>query len=384
MPYPHAQAALERMFGEPVTRLFGPPYGHVITPATVPMVPLRGNARTDWEGQVISMCADRAREFLIKAEASNVGSETMDQVTDDVRRLVTAYQQVPLERILGDMADTQTRVFALLERRQRPDQMRDLYLLAGVASGLMARASHDLGAPHDAMTQARAAYACADNAGHNGLRAWTRGLQTLIAYWSGDFTESARYAELGIQAADHTTGTAAVWLASGQARTLAALNRIDEARQAIERARDARDRVVPDELDSLGGVCTFSHPRQLYYAADALTWGGKETAAETDRLATEALTAYAMADDRDRAFGDEAGTRCDLAIARTLRGEFDGAGDALKPVLAMPPSQRTHGVMASIDYVRRAIPADAGTDRTALGLRDAIEVFTAERLAIPG
>ncbi|MGH4014892.1 MAG: hypothetical protein ACRDSL_13430 [Pseudonocardiaceae bacterium] len=60
--------------------------------------------------------------------------------------------------------------FGLLEGRQRPEQTRDLYLIAGITCGLMAKASHDLGAAHDAMTQARTGYACADNAGHNGLR----------------------------------------------------------------------------------------------------------------------------------------------------------------------------------------------------------------------
>ncbi|MGA9312041.1 MAG: hypothetical protein WBV74_16985, partial [Pseudonocardiaceae bacterium] len=185
LPYPQAQAALERLFGEPVTRLLGPPYG---TGAPRPTrhrdraAPERGNARTDWEGQVIAMSADRARDFLTRIEASNVGAETLDQLIDDVRRLVTAYQQQPLPTLLSDLVDTQDRAFGLLEGRQRPAQTRDLYLLTGIACGLMAKASHDLGAPHDAMTHARTGYACADNAGHDGLRAWTRGSQALITY----------------------------------------------------------------------------------------------------------------------------------------------------------------------------------------------------------
>ena len=64
----------------------------------------------------------------------------------------------------------------------------------------MAEASHDLGAPHDAMTQARAGYACADNADHDGLRARIRSLQSGIAYWSGRLDDSVRYARLGAEA----------------------------------------------------------------------------------------------------------------------------------------------------------------------------------------
>lgn len=386
LPYPHAQAALERLFGEPVARLFGPAYGlgsAVQAKRYDNLIPLRGSARTDWEGQVIAMCADRARDFLARAESSNVGPETIDQLIDDVRRLVTVYPQKPLETILQDMADTQDRAFTLLEGRQKPEQARDLYLLAGVTSGLMAKASHDLGASHDALTQARAGYACADNAGHDGLRAWTRGLQALITYWAGRFVDSVRYADLGAEAAERSRGTAAVWLASGKARALAALNRMDEAHAAIDQATAARDLVQPDELDDLGGLCTFSRPRQLYYAADTLAWGGEQEATHTERVATEALDAYAVAPAQERAFGDESGTRCDLAVARVLRGEIDGAAEALAPVLRLPPAQRIHGIVTSVDHVRRVLQGIDQPSPVVTDLRGAIENFTTERLALP-
>ncbi|MGH3754574.1 MAG: hypothetical protein ACRDRP_18115 [Pseudonocardiaceae bacterium] len=358
LPYPAAQGTLEKMFGEPVTRLLGPPYG-IQAPQPVRCrhgaAPGRGTARTDWEGQVIAMSADRARDFLTRIEASNVGAETLDQLIDDVRRLVTAYQQQPLPTLLGDLVDTQDRAFGLLEQRQRPAQTRDLYLMTGITCGLMAKASHDLGASHDAMTQARAGYACADNAGHDGLRAWIRGLQALITYWSGRYADSVRYAQLGAEAAARPSGTSGVWLASSEARSLAALNRFEEAHAALDRATEAREHLQPDELDTLGGLCTFSRPRQLYYAADALAWGGETEANHTQRLALEALDAYAGAPGQDRAFGDESGARCALALARVFLGEIDGAADALAPVLELPPPKRIHGIVTSVEQVRTAL-----------------------------
>jgi hypothetical protein len=386
LPYPPAQAALEQLFGEPVARLFGPPYG---IGAVRPLrhrdgaVPERGSARTDWEGQVIAMSTDRARDFLARIEASNVGAETLDQLIDDVRRLVTAYQQQPLPTLLGDLADTQDRAFELLEGRQRPAQTRDLYLIAGIACGLMAKASHDLGAPHDAMTQARTGYACADNAGHDGLRAWTRGLQALITYWSGRLEDSVRYARLGAEEAARSRGTAGIWLASSEARALAALHRLEDAHIALARATEARDRMQPDELDSLGGLCTFSHPRQLYYAADSLAWGGEAEANDTERRALEALDAYAGAADEDRAFGDESGTRSALAVARVLLRQIDGAAEALAPVLELPPPKRIHGIVTSVEHVRTALRAVEDPGRDAVELAGAIEGFTSERLALP-
>src|SRR5258708_1709360 len=90
-----------------------------------------------------------------------------------------------LQRMFGKPVEAQDLVFALLESRQRPEHLRQLYFLGGVTGGLLAKASHDLGNPHAALTQARTAFMCADNADHHGLRAWVRGLQSLVSYWAG-------------------------------------------------------------------------------------------------------------------------------------------------------------------------------------------------------
>ena len=386
LPYPAARGNLETMFGEPVERLLGPPYGLATlrpTRCDNGSTPGRGSARTDWQGQVITMSTDRARDFLSRIEATNVGSETLDQLTDDVRRLVVAFQQQPLPTLLGDLVDTQERAFTLLEGRQRLEQTRDLYLLTGITCGLMARASHDLGVSHDAMTQARTAYACADNAGHDGLRAWSRGLQSLITYRAGRWEDSAHYAQSGAEAAARSRGTAGIWLASSEARALAALNRLEDAHTALARATEARDRTEPDELDSLGGVCTFGRPRQLYYAAEALSWGGRAEANHTERLALEALDAYATVPARDRAFGGEAGTRSALALARVCQGQVDGAAEALSFVLGLPPSQRIHGIVTSVAHVHSALSAIKDPGRDAIELAGAIEGWTSQRLTQP-
>ncbi len=386
LPHPAARGTLETMFSEPVARLFGPPYGiEALRPTRGHNAagPGRGSARTDWEGQVITMSADRARDFLGRIEASNVGAETLDQLTADVRRLIVASQQQPLPSYLGDVVATQDRAFTLLEGRQRPEQTRDLYLLAGITCGLMAYASQDLGALHDAMTQARTGYACADNAGHDGLRAWTRGIQALITYYSGRLEDSLRYAQSGAEAAARSRGTAGIWLASSEARALAALNRLDEANTVLARATEARDRVEPDELDSLGGLCSFSRPRQISYAAAAFSWGGTAEASRTERLALDTLDAYAMAPAQDFVFAGVPTTRSVLALARVAQGQVDGAAEALAPVLDLPPSQRIHQIVTSVERVRSALSAITDPGRDAIDLAGAIEGWTAERLTRP-
>jgi tetratricopeptide (TPR) repeat protein len=247
----------------------------------------------------------------------------------------------------------------------------------------MARASHDLDSSHEAMTQARTAYACADNAGHDGLRAWSRGLQALITYRSGRWEDSVHYAQSGAEAAARTRSTAGIWLACSEARALAALNRLEEALAALTRATEARDQADSDELDTLGGVCTFGRPRELYYAAETLSWGGQPAAARAEQVALEALDAYAQAASQDRAFGGEAGTRSALALARVNQGHVDGAAEALTPVLALPPAQRIHGVVTSVEEVRTALSALADPGRDAVELAGAIEGWTSERLTRP-
>ncbi|MGH3812016.1 MAG: hypothetical protein ACRDUV_06105 [Pseudonocardiaceae bacterium] len=385
LPYPQSQAILEQMFGEPVTRLFGPPYGTEVSRPSRRhngVVTARGTARTDWEGQVIAMSADRARDFLTRIEATNVGAETLDQLFDDLRRLVIAYLQQPLPTLLGDLVSTQDRAFSLLEGRQRPYQARDLYLVAGVTCGLMAMASRDLDATHDAMTQARTGYACADNAGHDGLRAWIRGLQANIAYWAGRWDDALRYAQLGAAPAERSRSTAAVLLASGEARTLGALNQLDQAHAAVGRAADARDRVQPDELDVLGGLCNFIRPNQLNYAAEALSWGGAPEAGHAERFALESLDTYSVTFPGG-SFRNEATARCALAVARVVRGEVDGAVEALVPVLALPAAQRDHTIVTAVERMRTALSTIKDPGRNVIDLAGAIETFTTERLTLP-
>lgn len=330
-----------------------PGAGHVGRPAE-PLPPRPRPVASDEVERQVEMAARRALRFAVTVEGSNVGPETLDQLRDEVARLAAAYPRQPLPALLGDLIELQDVAFRLLEGRQRPGESADLYLLAGAVSGMLAKASHDLGDPTSAMTQARAAHVCADNAGHPGLQAWTRGLQSLIAYWAGWPNESIRYAGLGAEAAGRTTGTTAVWLPAQEARAWAVLGDAEKAEASIHRAMQARDAVSGDDLDGLGGIMTFTRPRQLYYAADTRVWlPGSEHDAE--RTAAEAIAAFEAADPADRSFSDEAGCCADQALARVNGGDLDGAADALRPVLGLPAAQRIGGIITSVMRVHQAL-----------------------------
>jgi hypothetical protein len=381
----------ERVGTNPVTRrvlqrMFDRPAGDLLQPWTdgvaVPILStpaMTSSARTN-EREMITMAAQRARNFTL-SKKNTLSAESVDQVHDDVRRLAQAYPKRPLPQILTELVEIQNTVYELLERRQRPQQARDLYLFAGVVGGLLAKASHDFADPHAAMTQARAAFMCADNADHDGLRAWLRGLQTMVAYWAGRHYESVRFARSGFEYATRSHSTVAVWLLASEARSLAAMGNADDGQAAIQRAEEKWAHVKADELDELGGICTFSRARQLYYAADAFAWLSGNSAIAED-YSTQAVEAYSDPSTSDWAFGDQAGAHAALAIARLGRGELDGANEAVGPILKLPPDQRINGVVHSAlrvhDVLRR--PEMSNNAQTA-ATRDAIETFARTPIA---
>ncbi|WP_433164112.1 XRE family transcriptional regulator [Kribbella sp. CA-247076] len=369
---PQTRRTLQRMFGKPVEELLAP-YVPEQAGQVVPAPAASGRITTGNEMEVLDMAASRARAFALAAQ-SGLGSEAMEQVYDDVRHVAKAYPQRPLPEILGQLVETQDLVFALLESRQRPEHLRQLYFLGGVTGGLLAKASHDLGNPHAALTQARTAFLCADNADHHGLRAWVRGLQSLVSYWAGNPHDSVRYAQLGAGYAEQANSTTSVWLPVSEARAWAALGNPEATRAALERAEEAWNTVRKDDLDEMGGLCTFGRHRQLYYAADALAWLPGEVE-QAERYSRQAVDAYNDQSHPEWAFGDAAGSQAAMAISRIVNGELDGAADAIAPVLDLPAERRINGVVHSARRVHQALRQSGRAD-DARELQEEIEMFT--------
>lgn len=313
-------------------------------------------------------------------ESSQPGEETMGYLTDEVHRLAESYPHVPLNTVLSDLVEAQDLTFRLLESgRVKPAQGRDLYLTAAITAGLLAKSSHDLGDPAAAMRQARTAYVCAEQAGHSAMRGWVRGLQSLISYWAGRPEDALNFARRGSAEASSDGGTVEVWLAGLEARAHALVGDHNGVEAAVHRAESIRDRVTPDDLDTIGGLLTFAHARQLYYAAEAkVLLPGAVDAERTEQAALDAVHAYESAPDHERAFSDEAGARTVLALARIDADAMDGVEDAIDPVLDLPVEQRPAGVAISARRVHRAL--SSGPHRsaaTARQLRARLEQFTA-------
>lgn len=323
----------------------------------------------------VAMATRRAARFTTFAEIDNVGPEAIAQLQDDVVHLANAYIHDPLVLIMSDLVETQETVFQLLEGKQKPTFAKDLYLLAGVVSGMISKASHDLGRTHEAMTHARTLYVCADNADHQGLRAWARGLQSLIAYWAGRPQQAVRYARTGTEAASALRGSVAAWLPALEARAWAAMSNDKEATIALGAASDKRSAHAPDDLDAIGGILGFPAAKQSYYAAGTYVYlDGQQGQAESQALT--ALELFENGRPQDRSFSDEAGSRAELALARVHAGHLDGAREAIAPLLDLSPDRRIGGIVLSAERVHQALGAKHhGRSPIARDLREEIEAF---------
>ncbi|WP_234330391.1 hypothetical protein [Streptomyces acidiscabies] len=395
-PQNDARRVLAYMFRRPITELLADvseSFGDVSSGlgltgvgALNPQLRLEHGADMHWMERHAAMAARRAMRFAMGAERNETGPETLSYIQDEVQRLAEIYTRVPLGTILDDLTSIQDETFRLLESGQaRPSQFRDLYLLASLESGMLAKAGHDLGDPRSAMMQARTAAVCAAQAEHEGMRAWVKGLQSLISYWADRPEDAFHYAREGATAGEGCRGSVTIWLAGLEARAAALLGNEAAVLAANGRAEELREHVIPDDLDALGGNFVFPQVRQAYYTVEAcvLLGSGDEGLV---RRAEEAVRDLSDPDHSHWAFGDQAGVQSDLALARLYTGDLDGAAEAVKPVLGLPPGQRNAGIIGSVQRVRGVLRDKKLRDAPAArALSEEITAFSSRpTLALPG
>ncbi len=313
--------------------------------------------------------ADESARFLSMAETTNVGELTVDQMHADVRRVAHSYLKVPTLPLFSRTCALRDRAFTLLEGRQPPSQTRELYAAAGWALTMLAWMSVDLGRPDTAEDHARAAWVCAVNADHNGLRAWVRATQHTAAFWQGDYTRAATYAADGLE---YATGTARTFLTSAYALDLARDRQPERARAALAQAWDAADSAEPD--DEIGGPFTCSRDRAASLWSD--TYLAVREPADALRLASDAVMAFEATPEDQRNLGSERMTRVQVVKAHIQRRELDGAAEALAPVLATAPEHRVRPLLHRVAEVGRMVtaPSTANT-RLARGIAAGVAEF---------
>ena len=331
------------------------------------------------ERDLIMAAAHEASEHSGRAEGSDIGPSTLDQLDADVERIANDYVRTPPLPMMVEMLRVRRRVYRLLEGRHRPTDTSHLYLLAGSLSGLLANASTDLGYLDAAGEQIRAAWAYAELCEHNGLRSWTRGMHALIEYWSERPHRAVLLAQSGQQYAD--SATAAMRLHNIEARIWSKIGNPTDTERCVLAAGAAHERGGTDSLhDGVGGVFGFTEAKASYYAGATYIHLGL---AEPALAATErTIELYRTGPARQRSYGAEALARVDSAAAHLINGSLDGAAEVLRPVLALDEDKRIAQLEERLTGLRRRIctPAFWGA-ATARELDERIEEFCAAAAA---
>jgi len=301
---------------------------------------------------MVTVAAQESADFSRAVDRSDAGPLTVEQFHTDLTRLATRYPHRPVAPSFAEIVELRDQAFSLLEDRQRPDQARDLYVIAGVSCGMLANASFDLGHLSAATTQARTAFLCGEQAGHNGLRCWVRGMQSLIAYWQGRLHEAVSVAREGWQfVPEQGTGTARVRAAALEARAAGRLGDEATVRDALERAGQARDEITAE--DTPGGMMTFPEAKQSFYTASAYlglhgrtrTLPADNWAARAEKAARTAIGLYEAAPAGEQRLGELSLARLDLAAAHLERSELDGAVQTVRTVLDTTTRRPTDSVL---------------------------------------
>ena len=286
------------------------------------------------------LAASTAEAMALVSGAARAGydrSTLIAQAYATADDLAIRYLTSPPAPILAEAHERRRQLLLMLHDQIPPAMARDLYLVAGLLSGISAYACLDLGHPDAATAQAEAGHVCAAYAGHDGLRAWMYGTQSLIARFEGRYAQALDLARRGLEYA--TSGSALDRLRCGEAQSLACLGDRDGARHALALADEAREKLAAPDV--AGGIFTFSEAKHAYYSGSGLIWlPGPQVARVAEEQSRRAIELFAAGPPEQRNLADEALAHVYLGTAKVTLGDLDGVIDAIRPVLDIPPEQR--------------------------------------------
>jgi hypothetical protein len=369
-----APQVLETLFGCSAETLLQTPAAPRTTSRPAPGP---GSALTNKD---LMMTAHDAASHAGDAASQTVPDITLDQLDDDVVALAQAYGRTPPAAGFARARALLKVAQALLDRTQIPRQRTRAYLAAGQAAALLSAAAFDLGSLPTAVQLARTTALYGQVIEHGPLQAYAHGSLALMAYWGGRPTDAVRL----IHTAQSFAGlgdTARTRLDVIDARAHAHAGTPGLAHTAIERIATRTGGARDDLHDGVGGE--FGFPPERVAMSNATTLLLLRDAPGAEAAAEHAL---ALATDPQAGPRVPVATQAaiDLARARLMRGELDGAAEALEPAFGVPAEWRIAGALERMAGVRTELSrAQYAGVRTARDLEERIEYFSATAGAHP-
>ncbi|MGW2327797.1 tetratricopeptide repeat protein [Streptomyces sp. NPDC001700] len=273
--------------------------------------------------QILEQAAAEAMEFTRQAEASSLGSGTLDHLDLAVGEFNHAYSIKPPRVVFDGVMDYRRKVDALLKSPHTHRQERELLAFAGWLSELLAWLAHDLGDARTGLAFATDAFVHGRQAGHGELCAWAMDAAASINLYEHR-PEKARDAALKGLTEAPATHPLTVRLHAQAARAAAADGDADGFTTAFRAAKDAYHLLPPRPPRCFGiDVLPLADYALTSYPATSFIWLGQ--AEQARQHAEHALAAYESAPEASRSPSREAIARIDLALAHAQLGDPDDA-----------------------------------------------------------
>ncbi|MFF7191112.1 DNA-binding protein [Streptomyces sp. NPDC008222] len=339
LPGPATCQILEAMWPEyTVTALFGPP------PKDDPQVPAY-----DLEERV-RMTAEEAHEAADTTASMSISDQTIDELRDQVTAVAQEYHLMPPAKAYEAADALRQSIERHRDRTQAPIQQQDLMILNGQTAALLAVAAFDLGYFQPARSLARTAAVFGEATRFTPLQAYADGTLAYVAYHTGNATEAVAKATRALSYGG-LGDVAHRRLQAIKARAHAHLGDVVSARRAIQLSgEDGHDQ--RDELhDGVGGEFAFTPERLAMSTSTTALLIGDAAQAEAD--ARRALELIGQRPPQGQSSHVRASASADLAHARLLADDVDGAAEALTVVWSVPAEARRSGIVVRTARIAR-------------------------------
>ncbi|MFE9610237.1 DNA-binding protein [Streptomyces sp. NPDC006012] len=321
----------------------------------------------------VRMTAEDALEGADSTASASISDNTIDELRDQVMALAGDYHLVPPVQAY----ETGDKLRLLIERQrdrtQAPVQQQELMILNGQTVALLSVAAFDLGYFPSARSFARTAAVFGEATRFTPLQAYADGTLAYIAYHTGNATEAVTKAARGLSYGG-LGDVAHRRLHAVKARAHAHLGDVVSAQQAIQLSTEVVQGRRDDLHDTVAGEFAFSLERLAMSTSTTALLIGDAGQAEAD--ARRALELVGQRPRQEQSTHVRAGAAADLAYARLLAEDVDGAAEAMAPVWVVPTAQRKTGIVMRTARIGRhlTLPEYHGA-QVATTLREQIEDY---------
>lgn len=282
-----------------------------------------------------------ALDLARRAEASDVGAETMERLELAVDELATAYPGTPPGELLARVRRHLGYVSSLLDVRKTLAEHRRLLVVGGWLSLLAATCHIDLRQYPAGRARLRTAAQLAKHAEHAEIAAWCLETQAWQVLTAGDYRAALELSQ-GAQRLAPKGSSAYIQATAQEGRAWARLGAVRETHDALDRvARLVAPLPRPDRPEH---HYRYDPAKSDAYTATTLSWLGDPAA---EPYARQVLARLESATDGPPRPRRAVSARLDLALALLAADQVDEAGHIALTAL-------TSGYLVPSNYWRAA------------------------------